>query len=215
MTLFKTDTKIYIRILTIVFMINKNSLFEALLNRGKILSREEILKVLYEYKKRFGDKIGKDFLKYLSRHNYIRRVFSGIYYINSFDERKREFSQFEEREVLFMALNKLGIKWYAGLGYALYLQGKKWQTPNQISIVNIKFSGAKKILGLKVRFFKTKESIIFGLKKMQTKHNISYFYSDPAKTYIDRVYFNETDSLIRVKNTREYLRRYPKWVGKK
>lgn len=215
MTLSETDRKIYIQLFIIVFMNNKNSLFEALLNRGKILSRKEILKVLHEYEKRFGDKTGKDFLKYLSRHNYIRRVFSGIYYVNSFDERKREFSEFEDREVLFMALNKIGIKWYAGLGYALYLQGKKWQTPNQMSIINTKFSGTKKILGLKVRFFKTKESLIFGIKKMQTKHNINYFYSDPAKTNIDRVYFKETDSLIRVKNTQEYLRRYPKWVGKK
>jgi hypothetical protein len=154
-------------------------------------------------------------LKYLARHKYIRRIFAGFYYICSFDERARNFYEFEDKEVLFMVLNKLKIKWYAGLGYSLYLQGKKWQTPNQISLVNTKFSGIKKIFGLKVKFFKTKESLFFGLKKMKTDKGIEYFYSDPAKTYIDRVYFREVNVLTSIKNTKKYLGRYPKWVGKK
>ena len=193
----------------------KNTIFEPLLNRGKILSKAEITAVIREYEKKFKDKKGKDFLKYLSRQNYVKRIFAGLYYVNSFDEKNRGFSEFEDKEIVFMALNKLKVKWYLGLSSALYLQGKTWQIPNQISIVNTKFSGIKKIFGLKVKFFKTKESFIFGLKKMQTHNNIDYFYSDPAKTHIDRVYFKETDNLIRVKNTQEYLKRYPKWVGKK
>jgi len=196
-------------------MVIKNTIFEALLNRGKIISGKEIVGLAKEYEEKFGIKSNKDLLKYLSRHKYIRRIFVGFYYINSFDERTRNFYEFEDKEVLFMVLNKLKIKWYVGLGYSLYLQGKKWQTPNQISIVNTKFSGIKKIFGLKVKFFKTKESLFFGLKKMKTDKGIDYFYSDPAKTYIDRVYFKEVNSLIGVKNTKEYLKRYPKWVGKK
>jgi hypothetical protein len=193
----------------------KNTLLEPMINRGKILSKSEIIAIINEYEKRFKDKKEKNFLKYLSRQKYIRRIFLGLYYINSFDERSREFLEFEDKEIVFMALNKLGVKWYLGLGSSLYLQGKKWQTPNQISIVNTKFSGIKKIMGLKVKFFKTRENLIFGLKRMSTKHNIGYFYSDPAKTNIDRVYFKETDSLIKVKNTKKYLEKYPKWVGKK
>jgi len=193
----------------------KNTLLEPLLNRGKILTKSEIIAIINEYEKRFKDKKEKNFLKYLSRQKYVRRIFSQLYYINSFDERNRDFFELEDKEIVFMALNKLGLKWYLGLGSSLYLQGKKWQTPNQISIVNTKFSGTKKIIGLKVKFFKTKETMIFGLKKMLSKHNIEYFYSDPAKTYIDRVYFKETDSLIKVKNTKKYLEKYPKWVGKK
>jgi len=50
---------------------------------------------------------------------------------------------------------------------------------------------------------------------MQTEHKINFFYSDPAKTHIDQVYFKQVNSLIRIKNTRKYLKRYPKWVGKK
>jgi len=193
----------------------KNNLYEALINRGKILSKIEINKIIIEYENKFKDKKRVDLLKYLSRQRYIRKIFSGFYYINTFDERSRKFSELEDKEVLFLVLKKLKIKWYVGLGYALYLQGKKWQTPNQISIINTKFSGIKRIFGLKIKFFKTKENFIFGLKTAKTNHNIEYSYSDPAKTYIDRVYFRETDNLIKVKNTQEYLKRYPKWVGKK
>jgi|SRR3989344_3394911 len=193
----------------------KNTLYEPLINRGKILSKSEIIAIIKEYDKKFKTKKGVKFLNYLSRHNYTKRIFSQIYYINSFDERIRNFLEFEDKEILFMALNKLKIKWYVGLSSSLYLQGKVWQTPNQISIINTKFSGIKRILGLKVVFFKIKENLIFGLKKAQTKYKIEYFYSNPAKTYIDRVYFREIDNLTRVKNTQTYLKKYPKWVGKK
>ena len=192
----------------------KNTLYESLLNRRKIQSRVEINRIIKSYEK-FKGKKNSNLLKYLSRQKYIRRIFSGLYYINSFDERNRNFCEFEDKEIVFMALNKLGIKWYVGLGYALYLQGKKWQTPNQISIVNTKFSGIKRVFGLKVKFFKTKENLIFGLKTAKTSHDIPYLYSDPAKTHIDRVYFKETESLIKIKNAHEYLKRYPKWIGKK
>src|SRR3989344_4383966 len=193
-------------------MVVKNSLYEALINRGKINSKIEIVSLMKEYEEKFNIKIKKDFLKYSTRHKYIRRIFAGFYYVNSFDERIRNFCEFEDKEVLFMALNKMKIRWYVGLGYSTYLQGKKWQTPNQMSIVNTKFSGIKNIFGLKVRFYKTKESLFFGLKKMKTKYGIDFLYSDPAKTYIDRVYFRETNELIRVKNTQQYLKGYPKWV---
>ena len=193
----------------------RNTIFEALLNRGKILSGAEIVGLSKEYKEKFGIKTPKDLLKYLTRHKYIRRIFIGFYYINSFDERTRNFFELEDKEILFRVLNKLKIKWYVGLESSIYLQGKTWQTPNRISIVNTKFSGLKKIFGLNVKFFKTKEIFFFGLKKMKTDKGTEYFYSDPAKTYIDRVYFKEVRHLTGVKNTKEYLTRYPKWVGKK
>jgi|SRR3989344_1775590 len=193
----------------------KDTIFEALLNRGKIHSKTEIVALTKEYKEKFGIEVNKDLLKYLTRHKYIRRIFAGFYYINSFDEKIRGYCEFEDKEVLFMVLNRMKIKWYVGLGYAIYLLGKTWQTPNQISIVNTKFSGIKIIFGLKVRFFKTKESLFFGLKKMKTRHKIEYLYSDSAKTYIDMVYFRYVNSLTKLKNTQKYLKRYPKWVGKK
>ncbi len=193
----------------------KDTIHEALINRGKIHSKRDIIRLMKEYEEKFALKIRSNMIKYLSRHNYIRRIFLGYYYINSYDERIRRFCEYEDKEVLFMVLNKLNIKWYVGLAHSKYLQGKIWQIPNQIQIINTKFSGSKKIFGLKVHFFKTKEKLFFGLKKIKTKHNVEYFYSDPAKTYLDEVYFGESGNLIRIKHTQTYLKRYPKWVGKK
>jgi|GEM_PF-1771027 len=194
----------------------KNTFMEALFNRGKVLSKAEILAVAAEYSKAFGKPMDeKNLLKYLSRHGYVKRVFSGIYYVNSFDERNRGFFNFEDREIAFMALEKLGVKWYVGMESSLHAQGKGWQTPNRLSIVNDRFSGSKDVLGLRVRFFKAKGGLMFGLKKARTRNGIVYLHSDPAKTYLDRVYFHEANRLARVKNTRKYLARYPAWVGRK
>ena len=57
----------------------RNTIFEALLNRGKILSGAEITGLSREYKEKFGIKAPKDILKYLARHKYIRRIFKGFY----------------------------------------------------------------------------------------------------------------------------------------
>ena len=193
----------------------KNTIIEALLNRNKIQTRDEILKLVKDYKNKFQIKSSKDILKYLSRHKYITRIFQGYYYINSFDEKIRGFCNLKDYEIIFMTLNKMKLDWYVGMNYSIYLQGKTWQTPNQISIINTKFSGTKNIFGLKVRFFKINKSLLFGLKKKATSNKIEFLYSDPAKTYIDMVYFRQSKILTRVKNTKKYLKRYPKWVGKK
>lgn len=81
----------------------KNTIYETLLNRGKILSKAEITGIIKEYERKFNEKKKVDLLKYLSRQRYIRRILSGLYYINTFDERNRKFSEFEDKEVVFMA----------------------------------------------------------------------------------------------------------------
>jgi len=215
MPIFETTRKIYILCYCYLFMKAINNLHEALLNRGKIFKKEEITQVTKEYKKIKSDFKHKRIIEYLSKHNYIKRIFFGYYYINSYDEKKRNFRNYSDNELLFYVLNKEKIKWYLGLNTAIYEQGKTWQTPNIINIINTRISGKRKILGVNVRFIKTKEKFLFGLKELKTKNNISYFYSDPAKTYIDKVYFKDSESLVRVKNTQQYLKRYPKWVGKK
>ncbi len=111
-----------------------------------------------------------------------------------------------------MVLNKLNLKWYLGLNSALYLHGKIWQVPNLLTIVNHRFSGRRMVLGLKVRFVKIKENLIFGLKEGKTKNKISYSYSTLAKTYLDLVYFRESKKLVILKNTKKYLQQYPPWL---
>ena len=191
--------------------------FEKLLNsKKKIMHKSEILENIKEYNKKLNQSLSaKDTLKYLSRLNYIKRIFSEYYYINSFDERNRKTGIYEDKELLFMVLNELQIKWYVGLDSALYLCGVTWQLPNILSIVNNKFSGLKRVAGLKVKFYKVKNNLIFGLKELKTKNNIGYYYSPPAKTYLDLVYLRVSKKLIRTKETKNYLGAYPKWIGLK
>lgn len=111
-----------------------------------------------------------------------------------------------------MVLDKLNLKWYVGLNSALYLQGKIWQVPNTLTIVNHRCSGRKKVLGLKIRFVKIKENLIFGLKEGKTRNKISYYYSTLAKTYLDLLYLGESHKLVRLKDTKKYLQKYPPWL---
>jgi len=133
-------------------MIRENNIakiYEAMLNRiGRIVEKSEINKIIKEFNKIFKKKVDlNSAIKYLSRHNYIKRIFLGFYYVNSIEERKRGYCRLEDRELLFLVLNKLNIKWYLGLSSGLYESGKVWQTPVIINIINNKFSGKRKILG--------------------------------------------------------------------
>ena len=196
---------------------NITRIYEAVLNRiNKISDKSEIVLIIKEHNKKFNSKLDIDgAVKYLSRHNYIKRIFLSFYYINSLDERKRGYCKYEDKELLFLILNRLNIKWYLGLSSALYELGKAWQIPIVINIINDKFSGKRRILGLKVKFYKVKEKLIIGTKKNTTKNKVKYAYSTLAKTYIDLVYFRTRDKLIREKDTEKYLKYFPKWIEKK
>lgn len=196
---------------------NTSKIYEAMLNRlDKISRKEEIEKIINEFNKKFKKQVNvTNSIKYLSRHNYIKKIFLGFYYINSLEERKRKYCNFQDKELLFLVLNKLNIKWYLGLSSALYESGKSWQTPAVISIINNRISGKRKILGINVRFFKIKEDLIFGIKKTKSKNNVKYFYSVPAKTYLDMVYLRTGNKPVKNQETKKYIKKFPKWVEKK
>lgn len=190
-------------------------IYEALLNRKeKVCHRSDIFEIIKEYNRSFGKINPENALKYLTRHNYIKRIFLHFFYINSADERKRGFCDYKDNELLFAVLNKCRIKWYIGLNSALYMAGKTWQTPATITIINNKISGKKKILRMTVRFKKIQKNLIFGLKNRRTKNGIPYSFSDLAKTRIDLVYFRQATKLIKEKETKKYLKRYPKWLNR-
>lgn len=189
------------------------TIYEALLNRKeKVCSQPDIVAIIQEYNQSLGKISLKNAFWYLSRHGYLKRIIFNFYYLNSVDERKRNFCHYEDKELFFMVLNKIGLRWYVGLNSALYLQGKIWQVPNTLTIVNHRFSGRKKVLGLKIRFVKIKENLIFGLKEGKTRHKISYYYSTLAKTYLDLLYLGESHKLVRLKDTKKYLQKYPPWL---
>ena len=190
------------------------SVYSALLNRGeKIMKRKEIVKLIEDYKK--IEKISvANTLWYLSRQRYIKRIFLDYYYINSIEEREQKFYRYLDKELLFLVLNKLDIKWYLGLTSARYSGGEIWQTPNMLIIINNKFSGNRSIMGFKTRFIKLKESLIFALVKGKTDKGIEYYYSNKEKTGLDEVYLSKKGRVAKDKKTKTYLKKYPKWLQK-
>ncbi len=190
------------------------SVYSALLNRGeKIMKRKEIVKLIEDYKK--IEKISiANALWYLSRQRYIKRIFLDYYYINSIEEREQKFYRYLDKELLFLVLNKLDIKWYLGLTSARYSGGEIWQTPNMLIIINNKFSGNRSIMGFKTRFIKLKESLIFALVKGKTDKGIEYYYSNKEKTGLDEVYLSKKGRVAKDKKTKTYLKKYPKWLQK-
>lgn len=192
------------------------NIYEALLNRKeKICPKKEILELINEYNIKISRIKPENAIKYLTRHKYIKRIFQQFYYINSMDERKRDYCTYKDKELLFIVLNKLKIRWYLGLSNALYILGRSWQTPNALTIINNKMRGNKKILGLSVIFIKIKKSLIFNLKQRITKNGVGYYYSDLTKTYLDMVYLKKSNELNRTKDTKKYMEKYPKWISKK
>ncbi|MBI2629770.1 hypothetical protein HYW76_01585 [Candidatus Pacearchaeota archaeon] len=190
------------------------SVYSALLNRGeKVMKRKEIVKLIEDYKK--IKKINTaNALWYLSRQRYIKRIFLDYYYINSIEEREQKFCKYLDKELLFLVLNKINLKWYLGLTSARYSLGEIWQTPNMIIIINNKFSGNRVITDFKTRFIKLKESLIFALIKGKTDKGIEYYYSDKEKTELDEIYLSKKGRVAKDKRTKTYLKRYPKWLQK-
>ena len=191
------------------------SIYFALLNRGeKIMKRKEIVSLIEDYNNKIEKVSIINALRYLSRENYIKRIFLDYYYINSIEERERKFCKYLDKELLFLVLNKINLKWYLGLTSARYSSGEIWQTPNMVIIINNKFSGNRAIMGFKTRFIKLKENLIFALIKGKTDKGIEYLYSDKEKTELDEVYLSRKGKVAKDKKTINYLKRYPKWLQK-
>ena len=191
------------------------SIYSALLNRGeRIMKKKEIVKLIEDYNNKIEKVSITNALWYLSRQNYIKRIFLDYYYINSIEERELKFCKYMDKELLFLVLSKLDVKWYLGLTSARYSRGEIWQTPNMLTVINNKFSGEKVIAGLKVRFIKIKKNLIFGLIKEKTDKGIRYYCSDKEKTDLDNIYLYRKGKISPDKKTKYYLQKYPKWLQK-
>jgi len=189
----------------------------------KMLSKEEIIKTIKDYQKIYKIKINIISLwTYLRKDNYIKRIMGDYYYVYSLEERYNHYCNFSEEELVFLVLEKMGLKWYLGLESALKENKIIWQVLNVIIIVNNHFSGIKKIGNSKFKFIKTKEKRFnFGLIKTKTNNKVAYFYSDLEKTYIDFLYFyKRKDIKIMKKNLdfnvrKDKLKKYAKNYSKK
>ena len=125
-------------------------------------------------------------IKYLLRNKYLARVFRGIFYVYSIEERKLGKSEMNSFEILKEALKIKGVKnWYFGLETGLKFNNLTHEYFVIDYVINNMIFRAKPIIimGRKVKFYKLSPKMFsFGI----IKKNINY--SDSEKTILDLLY---------------------------
>lgn len=144
--------------------------------------------------KDYCKKLSLDYLttiKYLLRNKYLIRIFRGIFYVYSIEERKLGKSEMNYFEILKEALKIKGVKnWYFGLETGLKFNNLTHEYFAIDYIINNKIFRAKPIIimGRKVKFYKLSPKMFsFGI----IKKNINY--SDSEKTLLDLLYLKHYD----------------------
>lgn len=159
--------------------------------------QERLLGIL-EYRK-YKVILRKELLDLISSHNISRNP---GYLIKSMLQKRRLLSFKRENylivpmssvnktaEITDFELNEyfLGSKdYYLGLGNAFNLHGFSEQIPNKLFVFNTRYSLDTKILHYQFKYFKIKESKLFGLLK-----KYKYPYSDKERTIIDALDYPE------------------------
>ncbi len=125
-------------------------------------------------------------IKYLIRNKYIARVFRGIFYVYSIEERKLGKSEMNSFEILKEALKLKKINnWYFGLETGLKFNNLTHEYFTIDYIINDNLFRAKPIIimGRKVKFYKLSPKMFsFGIIKKDVN------YSDSEKTLLDLLY---------------------------
>lgn len=186
--------------------------------KDKLVSKKQLTR---SFKDVLQDKCSENIIVNLRQNREILYVFKGYYYLLNPKEKEGSYTDYSTNEMIYTILNKLNIKWYLGLYSALERNNIVWQGIVNPIIVNSELSGEKKILGVKYKFYKMKrDKFDFGYIKKITKNRITFYYSDPEKTYIDFIYFNknppsELSNFKKKEKLRDYLKNYSKNFKKK
>jgi len=186
--------------------------------KDKLVSKKQLEKAFRDV---LQDKYSETVIVNLRKNKDILYIFKGYYYVLNSKEKEGSYTEYSTNEMVYTILNKLNIKWYLGLHSALEKNNIIWQGVVNPIILNSNLSGEKKILDIKYQFHKVKKELLdFGHSKKITKNRITFYYSDPEKTYIDFFYFNKKipSELSAVKNNeklRLYLKNYSKNFKKK
>ena len=156
----------------------------------------------------------------LRKNKDILYVFKGYYYILNPIEQKGSFTKYSINEMVYVVLNKLNMKWYLGLESALERNNLIWQAVVSPVIINSEFSGKRTILGVTYQFHKMKrEKLEFGYVRKTTKNRVTFYYSDPEKTYLDYLHLHKKPpseiSTINNRQLQSYLKQYSKNFRKK
>jgi predicted transcriptional regulator of viral defense system len=190
-----------------------------IINGDKIITSEEIRKLATELNKK-----GWNSLDYLQKHGYIFRIFRGIFYIKSPDERERGYFQHSIYEMVSKALKVKGVKhWYFGLETALKINNMSHEYFPVNFVITNSYRTTKiiNIHDTKFQFFKwSKKHFTFGILNKN-----SLKYSDKEKTVLDLIYkryrkekmsqytvspLHEFGDLLEKNKLNDYLFNYPK-----
>lgn len=181
--------------------------------KDKLISKKQLKTAFRDV---LQDKYSEKIIVNLRKNKEIIYVFKGYYYLLNPKEKKGAYTEYSTNEMVYTILNKLNIKWYLGFYNALEENNIIWQGVVNPTIINSNFSGEKKILGIKYQFHKMKRDLLsFGYNRRITKNRITFYYSDPEKTYIDFIYFNknppsEISKLKKNEKMKTYLKDYSK-----
>jgi len=178
----------------------------------KIIESKEI--------KDYCRKLSLDYLvtiKYLLRNKYVERIFRGIFYVYSLEERKLGKNDMDFEDILKEALDIKGVKrWYFGLESGLKLNNMTHEYFAVDYIVNDKLFRAKPITikKRKVKFYKLNPKLLsFGIIDKGIKH------SDSEKTLLDLLYLKhytkEEFEDIAKKFSRTKLIKYSRYYNKR
>jgi len=186
--------------------------------KNKLVSKKQLERAFRDV---LQDKYSENIIVNLRKNKDILYIFKGYYYLLDSKEKEGSYTNYSTNEMVYAILNKLNIKWYFGLYSALERNNIIWQGVVNPIILNSDISCEKKILEIKYQFRKIKRELLdFGHVKKITKNRITFYYSDPEKTYIDFIYFNKNPplELSNFKNNeklRSYLKNYSKNFKKK
>jgi len=188
---------------------------------GRVVLRDEVSDVCVK----FGVDAA-NVINYMIRYGYFVRILRGVYYVKTLEEFKLGRAV-DVHRVVSLGMDRLGLEWYFGLYTALRLNGMTHEFHNTTFIINNRIFRPKEITiaGSKVKFIKLKERLFgFGVKE---KDGLKF--SDPEKTILDFIYIfryrgvpegriismvEEYATHIHGEKLKEYLRFYPKSVGK-
>lgn len=165
------------------------------------LTRSEKKFVTSKELKEDCEKLSLDYyttIRYLTHYKYLARIFRGVFYVYSIEERKLGKTDTAFYDIIREALKIKGItNWYFGLETALKLNNLTHEFFTVDYVISDKLFRAKPmlIMGRKVKFYRLVPKMLsFGIIKDRLN------YSDPEKTLLDLFYLKHyTQSEFREK----------------
>lgn len=151
-------------------------------------TRDDIARIAEAMGKNVGPSID-----YLQHERYIHRIFRGLFYVSTPNEREMGCLDRSIYELVAEALKLKGVnKWYFGLETALdlNLMTHEHSIGHQVITDSMKTTKAIGILGSPIRFLAWSPKLFIpgSIILTETKNGVTLFHSDKEKTVLDLSY---------------------------